>query len=525
MLWAPGTFGPRRGERGRRTEASSFNLILTPLLDVLLTFAGHRDPFVTGPEGGIVRDGPVLDLVGHRRFDSVVVLGTPGTADNAARLVAEIEVRHPDVDIEREDLPLDDPTQYDAILVRLGGLVARRLPAWDNANLYVSVASGTPQMHAAWVLLIASGQLPARVLHTRPPRFVTPDKPAVEEVDFLGPAFPEVRARLRPRAVPSPQEPLEAALESVGIVGESPALRAAVQRVAQVAHTSVPLLITGETGTGKELVARLAHRLSGRPKSRLVVVNAAALTGDLVDSALFGHEKGAFTGATTRTAGAFERADGGTLFLDELGELPPETQAKLLRVLQDGTYHRVGGAEPLVSTARIVAATNANIQGEVAAGSFREDLYYRLSTVEVHLPPLRERREDIPVLALHAVDAVAKDHGVSKRLSPSALDGLRRAPWPGNVRDLRRIVTRAVLLAPHDIIGLEDLEVEKARAVTELAEPHDGFDVRAYVDGVRDRLYQRALEITGGNQTEAAHLLGVTSAAVSKYVRERSNSG
>ena len=493
-------------------------------LDLLLTFAGHRDPFVRDKEGTIERDGPVLDLVAQRPFDEVLVIGTPGAAENADGLVAELRGRHPELEVHREDLPLDDPTDYAAILVRLGGLAQRKLPGWTRHNLYVSVASGTPQIHAAWLLLIASGALPARVLHTRPPRFVTPEKPAVQEVDFTGPAFPDVRTRVRPRPVADPPEPLDAALEAVGLVGDSPALRTAVQRSAQVAPTSVPLLITGETGTGKELVAQLTHRLSGRPRARLVVVNAAALTGDLVDSALFGHEKGAFTGATARTAGAFERADGGTLFLDELGELPLETQAKLLRVLQDGTFSRVGGTETIQSSARVIAATNADIRAAVVDGRFREDLYYRLSTIEVHLPPLRDRREDIPALALHAADAVAREHGITKRLSPVALDRLRRAPWPGNVRDLRRVVTRAVLLAPADVVGPDDLELDPPADPSALPTPHEGFDVRRYVDDVRDRLYERALDIAGGNQSEASRLLGVTSAAVSKYVRGRSNS-
>ena len=494
-------------------------------MDVLLTFAGHRDPFVKAQDGTTLREGPVLDLISHRHFDEVLVLGTPGAADNAAALIEEVGSRHPGLTVTREDLALDDPTDYAAILVRLGGLIARRLSGWTDANLYVSVASGTPHMHAAWVLLVASGQLPARILHTRPPRYVTPERPAVEEVDFSGPVFPDVRARVQPRAVPNPPENLHAALEAVGLAGDSLTLSRAIQRVAQVAATSVPVLITGETGTGKELLAQLTHRLSGRPHDRLVVVNAAELANELVDSTLFGHEKGAFTGATARTPGAFEQADGGTLFLDELGELPLETQAKLLRVLQDGTFRRLGGTETLQTSARLVAATNADLRDAIAEGRFRGDLYYRLSTIEVNLPPLRERREDIPVLALHFADLANREHGQSRRLSPRALDRLRRAPWPGNIRDLRRIVTRAVLLAPGDVIGPEDLEVEPEADPLGLPEPHEGFDVRAYVDGVRDRLYERALELAGGNQSEAARMLGVTAAAVSKYARARSNPG
>ncbi len=490
-------------------------------MDRLLTFAGHRDPYVKRPEGTVERDGPVLDLLQQRSFDRLVILRTPGAADNADHLAEEAQRRHAALEIELVDLDLPDPTDYTAILVRLGGLVGRRLPTWTDENLYVSVASGTPQMHAAWVLLVTSGQLPARVLHTRPPRFVTPEKPAVEEVDFTGPAFPDVRARSVPRAVPAPTEPLADALQAVGLVTADEAVLAAMRRVAQVAPADFPILIAGETGTGKELVAQLAHRLSGRPRDRIVTVNAATLTGDVVNSTLFGHEKGAFTDATSRRVGQFERADGGTLFIDEVGELPLDTQAKLLRVLQDGTFERLGGDEPLRSTARIVAATNRDLPREVREGRFREDLYHRLATLRVELPPLRERRGDIPLLAMRFLDLACERFGLGRRLSPSALDALRRAPWPGNVRQLRSAIERAVFLADGDVIEPQHLELEPEPTPLTLPEPHEGFDVVAYLGDLRDRLYERALELANGNQSEAARRLGVSAAAVNKYLRER----
>src|SRR5690606_32099004 len=217
----------------------------------------------------------------------------------------------------------------------------------------------------------------------------------------------------------------------------------------------------------------------------------------------------------------FERADGGTLFIDEVGELPLETQAKLLRVLQDGTFERLGGDEPLRSTARIVAATNRDLPREVREGRFREDLYHRLATLRVELPPLRERRGDIPLLAMRFLDLACERFGLGRRLSPSALDALRRAPWPGNVRQLRSAIERAVFLADGDVIEPQHLELEPEPTPLTLPEPHEGFDVVAYLGDLRDRLYERALELANGNQSEAARRLGVSAAAVNKYLRER----
>ena len=465
----------------------------------------------------------MLDLVGKRRFDAVVVLETPGAQENARALVAELLERHPEVTTETEIVALPDPTDYAAILTRLRGLLARRLPVWGAANLYVSVASGTPQMHAAWVLLVAGGELPARVLHTRPPQFVTVETPAVQEVAFEGPSFPTVRPREAPREVAAPAEDLGQAVAELGIVGEHPALRGVLQTTAQVATAAVPVLVVGETGTGKDLVARLVHRLSGRPNDRFVSVNAAVLTGDLVDSTLFGHEKGAFTGAVDRRAGAFERADAGTLFLDEIGELPLETQAKLLRVLQDGSFERLGGAETLRSDARIVAATNRDLRVEVEAGRFREDLYYRLNPIELRLPPLRERRSDIPALARHLLDSANARAGRAVRLSANALDELRRADWPGNVRQLQGVIERTVLLAPDDVV--DRVEVAETNGAGGLPEPHHGFDLKAYVAETTRRLYDRAYEIAEGNKSEAGRLLGVSPAAVSKHFESRDDEG
>ncbi len=243
----------------------------------------------------------------------------------------------------------------------------------------------------------------------------------------------------------------EAGLEaaSAGIVGRSPALMRVLEQVELVAATSSTVLVGGETGTGKELVARAIHERSERKKGLFVAVNCAALPETLVESELFGHEKGAFTGAVARRAGRFEQADGGTLFLDEVGELPPETQAKMLRVLQSGEFERVGGGRPLRTDVRIIAATNRDLERDVRAGRFRSDLYHRLAIFPIVLPPLRERREDIPLLAAYLVTRKARRLGRKvEQIPDEVLNRLTNYDWPGNVRELENVLERAIILSP-----------------------------------------------------------------------------
>ena len=242
------------------------------------------------------------------------------------------------------------------------------------------------------------------------------------------------------------------------IVGRSYAIRALTSQIEKVAVTPARVLITGENGTGKELVARAIHRLSPRASKTFVEVNCAAIPSELIESELFGHMRGSFTGAVSDRAGKFEQADKGTLFLDEIGDMSLAAQAKVLRVLQDGEDTRIGGSKPHRVDVRVLAATNKNLEEEISAGRFREDLFYRLNVVPLHVPPLRDRREDIPLLAQHFANVLSdRDGAVSRALDTSALEVLQRYDWPGNVRELRNAIERVMILAPGPRIGAADV--------------------------------------------------------------------
>jgi len=242
------------------------------------------------------------------------------------------------------------------------------------------------------------------------------------------------------------------------IVGKSYGVRAVIDKIERVAKTPARVLITGENGTGKELVARAIHAQSTRSDEPFVEVNCAAIPSELIESELFGHMKGSFTGAVADRAGKFEQAHGGTLFLDEVGDMSLAAQAKVLRVLQDGVVTRIGGSKPIEVDVRVLAATNKNLEGEIAENRFREDLFYRLNVVPIHVPPLRERREDIPLLISHFVNVLTRREGVAPRgVAPDAVEKLSQLDWPGNVRELRNTIERLLILASGPRINGEDV--------------------------------------------------------------------
>ena len=242
------------------------------------------------------------------------------------------------------------------------------------------------------------------------------------------------------------------------MVGESPALRQVWDAIKRAAPTNATVLLLGESGSGKELVARSIHRNSLRSRDRFVQVNCAAIPEELIESELFGHEKGSFTGATEKQIGKFEQADHGTIFLDEVGDMSAKTQAKVLRVLQEGEVERLGSARTIKVDVRVIAATNKDLEAEIERGNFREDLYFRLSVIPIRVPPLRDRREDIPALVRHFADLFSRDNNRRpQRFTPGALEFLQRARWKGNVRELKNTVERLIIMTPGEVIDVDDL--------------------------------------------------------------------
>ncbi|MFZ0615886.1 MAG: sigma-54 dependent transcriptional regulator [Chthoniobacterales bacterium] len=330
------------------------------------------------------------------------------------------------------------------------------------------------------------------------------------------------------------------------IVGQSEAMQSVFKMVGRVAMSDAPVLVTGESGCGKELVARAIHSYSERSKKSLLAINCAAIPENLLESELFGHEKGAFTGAATQRIGRFEQCNGGTLFLDEIGEMPLAVQSKLLRVLQEGEFSRVGGNATIRSNVRIVAATNRNLEEAIAKKEFREDLYYRLNVVGIHLPPLRARVEDIRLLAEYFLSRIAnQQHRPLLQLSGEAIRVMESYPWPGNVRELQNTLQRAVVLATSDVLLPKDLPLGQvagtsgqadlativapvcamtvAEAASSLFEAlcREGAE-RELLPWVEEDFTRRAMEATGNNQVKASKLLGITRATLRKRL-ERLN--
>jgi two-component system nitrogen regulation response regulator GlnG len=358
--------------------------------------------------------------------------------------------------------------------------------------------------------------------------------------------FNALKAASDMRQVVSYQPLLEKEDYELGIIGRSEPMQQVFKLIGQLAASDATALIGGESGTGKELVARAIYHHSHRSQQPFLAINCAAIPEQLLESELFGHERGAFTGATLQRLGKFEQCNHGTLFLDEIGDMTPATQTKILRVLQSGTFERVGGNQPISVDVRIIAATNKPLEQAVAARQFREDLFYRLNVVRIHLPPLRERREDIRLLVNYFLKAFVKDQQhAPKSIAPGVIRALEKYHWPGNVRELENVLRRALVVAKGDAILLSDLPPEilgqgpaAGAAVTVSLPAGDGS--RASIADMARQLFQwarrdpklklipavereliiHALKETDGNQLQAAKLLGITRATLRKRVEK-----
>lgn len=393
-----------------------------------------------------------------------------------------------------------------------------RMPRMDGLTLLQRILARSPQ--PIFILLTAYGSVENAVEAMKRGAYHYLTKPVhLEELDIL------LQRALSTRDLSDENRQLHRLLDAKfgmeNIIGKSAAMQDVFETVQQVAPSRATVLIEGESGTGKELIARAIHRLSPREKSPLISVHCAALSETLLESELFGHEKGAFTGAAERRKGRFEMADGGTLFLDEVGEIPMSTQVKILRVLEERNFERVGGRETIDVDVRLVAATNRDLKAMVEEGKFREDLYYRLNVVKVELPPLRSRHGDIDLLLAHYAEVFASENGKELNgFTPDALDVLTAYSWPGNVRELRNVVERMVVLSRGDRLSVRDLP----REIREQAAGQQGGSTQAgeafSLEGAEKDMILKALKACEGNRTRAAEQLGISRRTLHRKLNE-----
>ena len=405
------------------------------------------------------------------------------------------------------DAVRDEGGGFDVVLLDIA------MPGRDGIAVLEELRAAHPELPV--VMMSGHGTIETAVRATRLGAFDFIEKPLSAEKLLL-----TLQHAVEQRRLAAENKRLHAeALRAHEILGGSEPIVRLKQQIAQAAPTNGWVLITGENGTGKELVARQVHVQSRRAAEPFVEVNCAAIPEDLIESELFGHEKGAFTGAIARKLGKFELAHRGTLFLDEIADMSLKTQAKVLRVLQESKFERVGGNEPIEVDVRVIAATNKDLEKEIAAGTFREDLYYRLAVLPFHVPPLRERREDIPVLARAFVEEFCAEAGVKpKAVTARALDLLQSYPWPGNVRELRNLMERLVLMTPGARIQPEDLP-ETVRA----AAPREDGGVAGTLEDAR-RAFEREFLIGklrehGWNVSRTAEAVGLARESLSRKIR------
>ncbi|MCO5045022.1 MAG: sigma-54 dependent transcriptional regulator [Kiritimatiellae bacterium] len=389
-----------------------------------------------------------------------------------------------------------------------------RMPGMDGLTLLQRAIARSPA--PVCIMLTAYGSIELAVEAMRRGAYDFMTKPInLDRLELVLKRALESRAlEVENRAL---REQLDARFGLENIVGQSPALQEVFDTIRQVAQSRATVLIQGESGTGKELVAQALHRLSPRSKGPFIAVHCAALSETLLESELFGHERGAFTGATERRRGRFELADGGTLFLDEIGEIDSSLQVKILRVLEERRFERVGGQETIDVDVRLVAATNRDLKKKVEEGTFREDLFYRLDVVAIRLPPLRERVGDLPLLVDHFISVFAEENGKKiVGITPEAMQALGGYEWPGNVRELRNMVERMVVLARGEKLTLRDVPLH-VRGELDAAPARGGA---LSLEANEKQMIVRALKASGGNVTKAAAELGISRRTLHRKLNE-----
>jgi len=463
--------------------------------------------------------GPVAQAAEVGSYGEIVLLNDWEEAE-ADRYVDWLRQRTP-ATISLHHVRLSSPTDFGEIHRAASAIVDERLRQHGRGtDLVFHLSPGTPAMAAVWILL-AKTRFPAELIESSKEHGVrTASVPFDISADFIPDLLTRADERLERLAAGLP----DAAPEFDDIVHRSEVMRRAVLKARRIAPHSIPVLLEGESGTGKELFARAIHDASPRKDKPFVVINCGAIPAELMESELFGHEKGAFTGASSARIGHFEAAHTGTVFLDEIGELPKPMQVKLLRTLQEGEIKRIGATRAKKIDVRIVAATNRDLLAEVAAGNFREDLFYRLAVGVIKLPPLREREGDIGLLIDHFLARIGQEgcEGAArkqKRISASARNLLLTHSWPGNVRELQNTLTRAAVWSAEEEIGADDIREAILPLPTAGRTPEtildrplsQGIDLPGIMKTVAVHYLERGLAETRGNKTKAAKLLGLPS--------------
>lgn len=482
---------------------------------ILICWIGATD--LKASQGAIEQDGPVLQALKARKFTSAVFLSNYSQKD-AEQFTSWIR-NTSKVSMKVEFVPLKSPMNFSEIYLAMLKVCKREFSAFPNAEFVYHISPGTSAM-ASVSILIAKTKFPGELIQSSLERGVeTVSFPFELSVDYLPDLIAISRNTIENLA--STKSSLHEKTIFDAIITRDPSLKQIINQAKKISLSEVPVLIQGESGTGKELFARAMHDFSNRKEKPFVVVNCGAIPSELVESEFFGYEKGSFTGAHAKKIGFFESAQGGSIFLDEIGELPLSQQVKLLRVIQEGKIQRIGSAQEILIDVRIITATNKNLIEEVAQGSFRNDLFYRIAIGFIQLPPLRERQGDISLLIEHMLSLIATDYhkmyGTIKQfsLTPEAKKILHAYHWAGNVRELLNVLKRASIWSDSGVIDVDDIQILHTRPLYDsprdfMEAIHDGsFNLEQEINERIKEYIVYALSYSEGNKTKASKLLGL----------------